>query len=341
MPVPLRVLQSFPAPRPTTNPYLVQLARTLRAVPGVEVRTFSWGTALCGRYDVVHLHWPEILASGRTPARTLLRRVLLVLLVTRWTVFRTPVVRTWHNLRPQESGDRVRALLLRWIDRLTRVGIRLNDETPVPPGTTAVTIPHGHYRDWFADHPRVGAHAGWAAFVGLIRPYKDAPGLLRAFAGTAGSLPEARLEVAGQPASEELAEELRALAGDDPRVHLELRFLDDAELVRTVSGAQVVVLPYAEMHNSGAALMALSLDRPVLVPDNPVNERLAEEVGPWWVRRYRGELTAAVLQEELGRTDAAVPDRPDLGRREWDLAGEEHVRAYRLALRRPGRPGAS
>ena len=56
-----------------------------------------------------------------------------------------------------------------------------------------------------------------------------------------------------------------------------------------------------------AALLALSLDRPVLVPANPVNDRLAEEVGPVWVQRYAGALTAEVLTSAL----AAVRSGPD------------------------------
>jgi beta-1,4-mannosyltransferase len=63
----LTVLQGFPVPRPTTNPYLVMLAQSLREQPGVTVLPFSWRTALVGRFDVYHSHWPEILVGGRTP----------------------------------------------------------------------------------------------------------------------------------------------------------------------------------------------------------------------------------------------------------------------------------
>ena len=52
------VQQSFPTPRPTTNPYLVMLRDAVDAVPGVTVRTFSWRAALTRRADVFHVHWP-------------------------------------------------------------------------------------------------------------------------------------------------------------------------------------------------------------------------------------------------------------------------------------------
>jgi beta-1,4-mannosyltransferase len=82
----LVVQQSFPRPRPTTNPYLVMLRDAVAAVPGVEVRTFTWRGALLDRYDVFHVHWPEILVSGHSPLKALVRQGLTVLLVANQSV---------------------------------------------------------------------------------------------------------------------------------------------------------------------------------------------------------------------------------------------------------------
>ena len=85
------MLQSTPRPGPRTNPYVSQLHESLRAA-GVDVRPFSWRTALLGRYDVVHLHWPEILLGGSDTVRAAARRALTALFVVRLAVCRTPVV---------------------------------------------------------------------------------------------------------------------------------------------------------------------------------------------------------------------------------------------------------
>ncbi|MGO2043998.1 MAG: glycosyl transferase, partial [Cellulosimicrobium funkei] len=111
---------------------------------------------------------------------------------------------------------------------------------------------------------------------------------------------------------------------------------------------QLVVLAYRFMHNSGSVLAALSLDRPVLVPRNAVNEALAKEVGDEWVLMFDDRLTGERLVGALAEA-AAIPDgaRPDLSRREWTDAGAAHARAYRSALagrrsrRRPGQEGAA
>jgi glycosyltransferase involved in cell wall biosynthesis len=326
------VLQSFPDPRPTTNPYVVMLADSLRALPEVRLLTFTWRRALRARYDVFHAHWPEILVAGRGP-KALGRQLLFLLLLLRLRLRSVPLVRTMHNVRPQEALPWLPRTLLALADRCTGVAIRLNEETPVRPGLPAVTIAHGHYRDWFAGRPRAAAVRGRLAFVGLIRPYKNADGLIRAFRDTDDAM--ASLLVAGSPLTTELAAAVREAADGDPRVRLRLAHLDDDELVMAVSEAELVVLPYREMHNSGAALLALSLDRPVLMPANDVNYRLAAEVGAGWVLRYDGEITGPRLMTALEEARRLPPgSRPHLHRRAWDRVGCDHLAAYRLALGR-------
>jgi beta-1,4-mannosyltransferase len=331
----LVVLQSFPRPRPTTNPYLVMLGRSLAELPDVRVLTFSWRRALRGGYSVFHVHWPEILVSGTGPLKKAVRQLLFAAVVLRLRATRTPLVRTVHNLELPSGISRREVLLLRWAERWTTLRIRLNDETPVPDGALFETVVHGHYRDWFAPYPRAATEPGRLAFVGQLRRYKGVDRLIAVFTATRGRTREQlQLRVAGNPSTPQLGDELRSAAATDPRVSVSLGFLDDADLVAEVTAAELVVLPYREMHNSGGALAALSLGRPVLVPDNAVNERLAEEVGPAWVHRYPGELTADHLLGAVAALRAAPPaGAPDLHRRDWDRVGEAHAAAYRRALR--------
>src|SRR4051794_31037997 len=70
----------------------------LQEMPGVEVQTFSWRRALRGGYSVFHVHWPEILVSGRSRSKKLVRQCLFVLFLLRLRLTRTPLVRTMHNL---------------------------------------------------------------------------------------------------------------------------------------------------------------------------------------------------------------------------------------------------
>lgn len=324
------VLQSFPEPRETTNPYVVMLRDALDAVPGTRVLTFSWRRALTAHYDAFHAHWPEILVDGNGPLKKAVRQGLFVLFLLRLRATRTPLVRTVHNLELPEGISRRERVLLRWAERATAARIRINESTELHAGTPVETIVHGHYRDWYAPHPRRERRPGRLAFVGQVRRYKGVDALVDAFGETTDA--GLGLRIAGRPTSEELAARLREAAAADPRISLSLGFVPDADLVGEVSEAELVVLPYREMHNSGGALAALSLDTPVLVPDNAVNRRLAEEVGEGWVHTYTPPLTGADLTGTLARLRATPPAAaPDLSRREWAEAGRAHVTAYRRA----------
>lgn len=338
--VPLRVLESFRAPRATTNPYLVLL---LRSMPDdVAVSTFGWRQALLGRYDVLHVHWPEVVVDRRTAPRSALAAALFALVLFRCRLTRTPVVRTVHNLRPHERPRRSTALVSALCDRWTTAWIRLNPQTPLPVGELSTTILLGHYRDWFAARPSPPVPGRLLCF-GLIRPYKGVERLLDVIS----RMPEAdvTLRVTGRPSTPQVAQAVRDAAGDDPRVSLVLEHVPDEVLVADAAEAQLVVLPYRELHNSSAALLALSLDRPVLVPRNAVTDALADEVGPWWVQRFEGDLEPDAVRRALEAVSGPAPAPPDLSAREWPRIGRQHADLFRAARavargRRVAGPGA-
>ena len=338
-PRPLRVLESFREPRPTTNPYVVLL---LRSLTGVQAHTFSWPVALLGRYDVLHVHWPEVVVDRRNPVRAAGAALLFVLVLLRCRLTRRAVVRTAHNLRPHEHPRWSTALALRLCERWTTWWVRLNPSTPTPPGAPATTILHGDYREWFADAPRRETVPGRLLCFGLIRPYKGVERLLEAFTATGD--PDLSLRVVGRPSSATVEQEVRSGAAQDPRVSLLLDHAPDDVLAQEVGEAELVVLPYRQMHNSGAVLLALSLGRPVLVSSGDVTDALAAEVGEEWVLRYDGELGAGDLTAALERLRATPRTEPDLGLRRWADLGAAHVEVFRAAharaQRRSPQPGS-
>lgn len=327
----LSVMQSFKTLRPTTNPYIHMLDAALSRHPGVQHLRFTRARALVGRYDVLHLHWPETLFGGSSAPKRVLRRLYATALVARLLVSRTAVVRTAHNVEIPKDVSSWERRLLQAIERRADVRIVLNAKTDTQ-GAPGVLIPHGHYRDWFADVETVPAVPDTLAFVGLVRRYKGVEQLLETFSATAGSHPELRLRVCGNPTSDEIADVVGELAARDPRIELDLRFLSEEDFARSIMEARGLVLPYRFMHNSGAVLAALSLQRPVLVPDNDVNRALAEEVGPGWVHLFRGDLQPQDLLSFHESLKQLVESPPRLGGRDWTHTAEAHETAYRQAV---------
>ena len=297
----------------------------------IDIRFFSWRTILLGRYDIFHVHWPELTLRGKSPVRRFIRRRALDAAVIKMHLTGAKLVRTMHNTAPHELGDRREDRALAKFDRNTDLFIRLNPTTDIETDVPVVTILHGHYRDRFSSIPKPPPVQGRLLYFGIIRPYKAVDQLAAAFAGV--TVPGLTLRIVGSPSVGQ-REIMEAAAGADDRVSLDLRFVDDAELVTEISQAELIALPYLELHNSGSVLAALSLDRPVLVPRRASTEALADEVGRGWVYLYDGAITAELIEKTMAELhDTPRSDPPQLGGREWSVLGEQHFDAYARVLK--------
>lgn len=325
-------MQSFGAPRPTSNPYVHMLDDALAATPGVEHVRFDRRQALFGRLDAIQFHWPETLFGAGTGAKAFARRAFAVALRARISLGRVAIIRTVHNVELPNDVAPWQRRYLEWVERRTDHRIVLNDLTELPEGAESTLIPHGHYREWFADVEKTDAAPGTLGFVGLVRRYKGVEDLIRVFRDTADVAPDLRLHIAGNPTSAGIADEVRESAKADGRIELDLRYLSEPDFARAVMGSSGIVLPYRFMHNSGTVLAALSLNRPVLIPRTAVNDALSAEVGRGWITMFDDELADSDLLAFAEAIRTLPEGEPDLSARDWDRAGVAHRDAFRRAI---------
>ena len=328
----IRVMQSFRAPRSTTNPYITMLDEALASTPGLRHLRFDWYEALFGRYDVFHWHWPEGKLQGSSWWKKAGKYVLVALVIARIRLSRVAVVRTVHNLELPEGLNGLSRRMLLAIEADTTYRIALNTTTDLGNQPHSVIL-HGHYRDWYSKYPRAEVRRGQIGYFGAVRRYKSLDLLLPAYASAAHADPSLSLRIGGRPSSAELADYVRSSVAELPNASAHLSFLSDAELVELATSSELVVLPYRHMHNSGSVLAALSLSTPVLVPRNEANDALAKEVGPLWVQQFDGELSGEAIRTALKEV-RKIPSGslPDLSQREWRDAGITHRCAYRSAV---------
>lgn len=333
----LVVLQSVSRPSAGID-YTSELER--HAPADIEYRYFSWPRAILGRYDLLHMHWPEYWIRNADPVKRAMQSVLFPMLLLRLAVSRKPVVRTLHNVTPHEQGSRLERRLLGLLDHLTTVSVRLNKQTPVPEVGAVVDIPHGDFNAFRTLVEPTAPQPGRVLFFGHVRAYKGVPQLVRQFKQV--DAPGVQLRVAGSVKDPALEQELRRAAEEDPRVSLDLRFIADEDLAREVIAATLIALPYEEMHNSGAVFVALSLGRPVLVPASPTADELAAEVGERWVHRYSRPLTPTQLEDGIRRAADLIGEDtagPDLSNRTWPAIAQQYRESYLYAVRRRRTPG--
>ena len=160
--------------------------------------------------------------------------------------------------------------------------------------------------------------------LGMFRRYKGVSRLLRVFE----EWPDDRsvLIIVGAPHDRSLARQLREAARRDPRVRLLDHFVDDLTMTRLFAAADVVVLPYLDILNSGVAMLALSLQRPVIGPSKGAFPELQAPVGTTWVRTFDEPFDLDALTLAC-REPASPPD---------DLVCD--LERVRVVARSPSRP---
>lgn len=340
----VRVL-ALPARSPRPNPYNQLLTAALDEAGGVETVEFSWPGAFRQDADLLHFHWPEYFLRSRkapwiSPART--RTSLAMLRATKRRGVK--IVWTAHNLTPHGlAADRPWAPyqeLLRLTDGMVFLS-RSSQEMferlyPESAGLPSAVIPHGLYRGCYPTgcDPRLARErlglpqdAVVASAIGSIEAYKSVPGLIRAFADV--DIEELWLLVAGKPATPEVEREVLTAAESVERLSLHLAFIPDDQLQAYFAASDFCVLPYRQTLNSGAAVLALSFDTPVLCPAAGSLCELADMAGEEWVKTYAGDFSPSVLSDALDWAGAPRSASAELPQMHWDHVAKLTREFYR------------
>jgi D-inositol-3-phosphate glycosyltransferase len=109
-------------------------------------------------------------------------------------------------------------------------------------------------------------------FFGRIRPYKGVESLLAAFQLLRASDSKYRLIIAGEPkkGSEDYLDEIRRTISRDfspGEIVLKFQFIPDDEMELYLKAADVLVLPYKDIFQSGVLFLAYSFGLPVVATD--------------------------------------------------------------------------
>src|SRR5690606_1044256 len=246
--------------------------------------------------DILHCHWPDVYADEPSLFKALRSMLVLSFIVTLSKLKGTKIAVTVHNMTPHDScHPRLSARFMKWFVSCCDGFIFMSKESETEflsryrlhRNLCAAIIPHGHYRNSYPPLPdgctdytstdnsdavtrrakdELDIPAGKKIILsfGMIKSYKNMDRLLQAFIDA--SFDDYILVIAGNPEPAQLAHELNDIARGHPDIKLVLRFIPDSDVSLYHCAADIVVLPYKYMLNSGALLLALSFNKPVIAP---------------------------------------------------------------------------
>lgn len=213
-------------------------------------------------------------------------------------------------------------------------------------------IPHGVFSYYqklhrntevsYSLHGRVFTGKKRILFFGVLKPYKGIEILLEAFAHLPQSvIKDTILQIVGHPsmAIEPLKTRAQHL-GIANRIHWDLRFVEEMEVANYFAQADVIVLPYQRIDQSGVLNVALPFGKPIIASRvGGFVETIADGthgflVEPGDVDSLSRALACILLDGELRRRMGENVKKLSNGSLSWEAIASKTLRVYTDLKRR-------
>ena len=269
-----------------------------------------------------------------------------------------PLVLTIHDTEPFHGAPSSRLQLLGLEKAYRRfdyyiVHTHLSREVIVErlglPMDRIKVIPHGvfsYYRDLvrFSETPFSFKNIPGELkilFFGVLKPYKGVDVLLEAFASMPEPLRQKTiLQVVGAPRMPvEPLQKLTRRLGIEKHVFWDLRFVEEREVASYFAQADVVVLPYRRIDQSGVLMVALAFGKPVVASNvGGFTETIVDGVHGFLVEPGDVESLAQALarvlgDDELRKQMGGAVERLAAQELSWNNIAMQTLRLYQEVLR--------
>ena len=330
-----------------SNPYQYLLADALTKL-GVLIEHHSslppiaWLFRNRGWFQVVHIHWPDVLYrwEKKTPIRFL--RFVFWIMVAR--IFGLKVIWTAHNIMPHKRASPVIDLLARYSIVILANSIIVHCEYARKElgrrffrKRNVFVIPHGNYSSRFPKaisknlarrKMNLRDDAFVFLFFGKLLPYKGIESILREFRNLED--PNAILLVAGQCKDQPLKKTVRESAQHDDRIQLLLEYIPDEMVAQIFGVADVFITSFNEILTSGSIILGLSFGLPVIAPKlGCLPELVSDDVGILYSPSEGGALLSAMQMIQSRDLEKMNQQAKILARSlDWQMIAKDTNKVY-------------
>ncbi len=237
-------------------------------------------TAMRDKPDYIHFDWIQQYYYRRKHWMTTLLYPLFVIQI--WLVVHVlgvKLVWTLHNIMPHDSPDdgvylkarRYFAKKVDWIrvfspttvtDAASILSISEDKFIIVPEGSYVSYYPNTTNRESARNKFSISTDSKVVLFFGSIRPYKGIEDLIIAFK----NINVGHLIIAGNCTNKSYANSLLDLIGESKSITFHSRGVSLTDIQFYMSCANVVVLPFKKIENSGSAILAMGFSKPIVAP---------------------------------------------------------------------------
>ncbi|HPI91500.1 MAG TPA: glycosyltransferase family 4 protein [Deltaproteobacteria bacterium] len=349
------------------NPYQRELADALRRMGhSVDLYTPVWPFPFVhyvlknGKPDIFHIHWQDQFLIRKTIPGSLIRSILSVLEFMLIGVLGIKIVWTVHNVLNHERTHPAiemffLKIILKFFNEITfmsQAGIEAFNGIINPHKCVQDKfhiVPHGSYVDSYTNKiskpaARQILNIDEDSFIflcfGEARPYKG----LQTVIGLMKDIPDPsiRLLVAGRAHNKSFEHVIRKAASSDKRIHTVLSYIPDDFVQVFMNASDVVVLPYKDILNSGAAVLAMSFGKPVIAPNmGGIKDLLDGNGGMLFDPADKRSLIDAMLKMKNADVQAMGKHNHEKIRHyDWDYIATLTSAVYAKAMNASGRSGA-
>lgn len=296
---------------------------------------------------IIHIHWiNDYIGSifwSKSELKFLAKVLILAADVLISRIRRRRVIWTIHNAVSHESKSESREIIARSAIAITCTKIIIHSTSALKLinklyglnlARKAYVIPHGNYDGCYdtpTSHlPRTIENAIdnniVILFFGAIRPYKGVEKLVQAIRSSERQ--DIRLIVAGKCSDPNTRTSLEKAGNQDSRITCILDFISVSEVRNLFNVADIVAIPFERTLTSGSAILALTMERPLLLPENAKVFDLATDDFAYFfqsiddLRTIIGSLNKA----DLARMRPMARERADS--LSWEKISEKTLDAY-------------